>query len=331
MSKIDLESCKFLVWGYKRVYHTHSHIHEGFYRALKLSGKQVDWMDETYDLKNYDMTNTLVITNHDCLYEGDYWPWSEPRISKLPIKDDCFYVVHGLNDHQETRKIFKGKNISVSWNVYNDNSKKLGDLVGIPLTECIFLAEDTPFYPSQKHIEFRWATDLVPEEIEKNKPEQMLSLIDKNIYWVGSVWHVNAVELGEFIRACKEDGVEFIHKGAGQKGVIGIDENIALVRSSYMAPAISGSHHLTEGYAPCRIFKNISYGQFGITNNKRVNDIFGGKLIYNPDAYKLYYEAKERLASMSVEELYTLMDEVANKHTYLNRISSVIEAIKMII
>lgn len=331
MSKINLDTCKFLVWGFKNVYHTHSHIHEGFYRALKLTGKHVDWLDETCDLSNYDLSNTLVITNHDCLYEGDYWPWNKPRISKLPIREDCFYVVHGLNDHKETREIFEGKNISLSWNVYNDYSKKLGDLVGVPLTECVFLDDDIPFYPGQKHLEFRWATDLIPEEIEKNKPDQMLSLIDKSIYWVGTIWQVNASEIGDFIRACKEDGTEFIHTGAGQKGVIGIEENISLVRKSYMAPAISGSHHLTEGYAPCRIFKNISYGQFGITNNKRVNDIFGGKLIYNPDSYKLYYEAKERLASMQVTELHSLMDEVAKKHTYLNRIDAVIKAIRELI
>jgi hypothetical protein len=79
------------------------------------------------------------------------------------------------------------------------------------------------------------------------------------------------------------------------------------------------------------MFKNISYGQFGITNNKRVNDIFGNKLIYNPDSYKLYYEAKERLASMQVTELHALMDEVAKKHTYLNRIDAVIKAIRELI
>jgi len=331
MSRIDLDTCKFLVWGFKNVYHTHSHVHEALYRSLKLSGKEVAWLDETFDLKNYDLSNTLVITNHDCLYEGDYWPSNKERISKLPIKDDCFYVVHGLNDHKETREIFEGKNISLSWNVYNDYSKKLVDLIGVPSTECVFLDEDTPFHPGQKHMEFRWATDLIPEEIEKNKPDKMLSLLNKSIYWVGTIWNLNVSEIGDFIKACKEDGIDFIHKGAGQKGVITIDENISMIRKSYMAPAISGAQHLTLGYAPCRIFKNISYGQFGITNNKRVNEIFGGKLIYNPDSYKLYYEAKERLESMNVNELHSLMDEVAKKHTYLNRLNSIIKAVRILI
>ena len=327
---IDLNTCKYLIWGYKNVYHTHSHIHEGFYRTLKKMGKNVEWMDESFELKNYDITNTLVITNHDCLYDAGYWPWSVRRVSSLPISEEAFYVVHGSNDHAETREIFYGKSNHLSWNVYNDRSAQLTSTYGIPLTQTVFLAEDTPFYPEQRHLEFRWATDLVPEEIEMNKPKELLSLKNTIINWVGTIWQVNGEEISQFIKACKEDGVEFKHIGAGQKGVVSIEENIKLVRESYMAPAISGTHHLTEGYAPCRIFKNISYGQFGITNNKRVQDIFNGNLIYNPDPYKLYYEAKERLSSISVKELHDLMDFVAENHTYINRINAAIEAIKIL-
>jgi len=328
---INLDNCKFLIWGYKNVYHTHSHIHEGFYRALMYLGKNVEWMDEASDISNYDMSNTLVITNHDCLYDNGYWPWEIPKISKLPINTDCFYVVHGLNDHTETREMFENKNISLSWNVFNDISSQFAISYGIPLTDRILLAEDTPFYPKQKHMEFRWATDLTPDEIEKNKPTELLSLKNRIIYWVGSIWSVNEKEISEFTRACSDDNVEFLHIGAGQNGIVTLEDNIKMVRESYMAPAISGSHHLTEGYAPCRIFKNISYGQFGITNNKRVNDIFKNKLIYNSDPYNLYYEAKEKLQDITLQDLHNLMDFVSNNHTYLNRIDAMIKAVKMII
>ena len=54
-------------------------------------------------------------------------------------------------------------------------------------------------------------------------------------------------------------------------------------RSEYFAPAISGSHHLTEGYFPCRAAKNVSYGAFLVTNNKRVHQVFGERGIFNPD------------------------------------------------
>jgi hypothetical protein len=330
---IDFKTCKFLVWGYKNVYHTHGHIHEGFYRALKLSGKDVNWFDQADDISQLDLSNTFVITNHDCIPENGYWPWSTPKVSKIPIRDDCFYAVHGLNDHSEIVEIFANRKNALSWNVLtmSEMRKSLGLSTREPMQNEIMLAEDAPFDESQKHLEFRWATDLLPHEIELNKPTTMLSLRNPIINWVGTVWHVNQVELGEFMRACKEDGIAFNHIGGGQRGVVTIEENIKLVRESYMAPAISGSHHLTEGYAPCRIFKNISYGQFGITNSKQVNQIFGEKLIFNPDPYKLYFEAKERLQSIHISDLHSLMDEVAQKHTYLNRIDVLVKAANIVL
>jgi hypothetical protein len=299
---VNIDTCKFLIWGYKNVYHTHSHIHEGFYRALKLTGKDAQWLDAADNIDGIDFSNTFIITNHDCV-NSSYWPWAKEIKSKLPIREDCFYAVHGLNDHSEIRDIFSKFNNALSWNVYNDFSYKLGLTVGLPLTERIDLDVDSPFYPMQKHLEFRWATDLLPFEIEKNKPTEMLSLKNRIINWVGTIWHVNQKELNLFSKACSEDGVKFIQVGSKSDNHVSIEENIRLIRESYMAPAISGSHHLTEGYAPCRIFKNISYGQFGITNNKRVNEIFGEKLIYNPNPYKLYFEAKEKLQTIKITKM----------------------------
>jgi hypothetical protein len=331
----NLDTCDFVVWGYKNVYHTHTHIHEAFVRTLQLMGKRVRWLDQA-DKHVGTFSNTLVITNHDCI-TNSYWPWETPIRSALPRRDDCFYLIHGMNDVASICDEFS-KYPSLSWNVFHDFSHTLGmpsgdyprPPVGVPLTDCVYLDTDVPFYPNQKHMNFRWATDLIPSEIEANKPNMILGRHSRFINWVGTVWWVNEKELSEFRNACEKDGKEFRHLGGGQQGVISVQENIRLVRTSFMAPAISGSHHLTEGYAPCRIFKNISYGQFGITNSKRVNDIFEGKLIFNPDPHDLYFEAKERLATMKVEELHALMDYVAKKHTYINRINAVFQAIRML-
>ena len=330
---IDLTTCRFIIWGYKNVYHTHAHIHEGFYRTLLYMGKDVEWLDQVDDIRNKDFSNTFFITNHDCVPEnGDYWPWKVQKKSVLPIRNDCFYAVHGMNDHKDIHNIFKNSKKTLSWDVLTMYAmrKKLGLPIGAPPSNQVELEQDSLFDLAKKHLEFRWATDLLPHEIEANKPMELMSLHNKVINWVGTIWWVNEKELSEFKRACQEDGIKFKQFGAGQKGVVSIEENIRLTRSSYMAPTITGSHYLEEGYIPCRIFKNISYGQFGITNSRKVNDLFGGKLIYNPDSYKLYYEAKERLASIHVSELHTLMDEVAQKHTYINRIVVMIKAAKII-
>ena len=318
----SVDNCRIIVWGFTipANYATHSHIHEGFYRAANYLRPDSLWIDSKKQLPS-DLSNTLFITNHDVAMD-------------LPISDDCFYLIHGLNDHDKAKSKFS-RFKHLSWNVYHDcsHSMALGGAGPIPgavdKESGYFIAEDTPYYPKEKRIDFRWATDLLPAEIEAHKPKCILGQDSNVINWVGTVWWVNESELEQFKKACKEDGKEFRHLGAGQNGIISMQDNIKLVRESYMAPAISGTHHITEGYAPCRIFKNISYGQMGITNSPRVNQIFGEKLIFHTDPYRLYWLAKERLASLNISELHSLMDEVAQKHTYLNRLAAIKKAITL--
>lgn len=325
---------KYIVWGYKNVYDTHKHIHEGFFRALQYMGKNVFWYDEADDIKKVDFSNAFIITNHSCVQrEGAYWPWEEvERKSFLPIREDSFYAVHGLHDNQAVNDLFINHKWNLSWNVLTMRAMRhsLNLPVYSKLEDQIWLDEDVPFSLKQRYMEFRWATNLLPHEIEANKPDEMLSLRHRVINWVGTVWWVNENELSEFKQACAFDNIEFKHIGGGQVGVVSNEDNVKLIRQSWMAPAISGSHHLTEGYVPCRIFKNISYGQFGVTNNPKTNELFGGKLIYNSNPHHLYYDAKERLGSTKVSELHELMDIVKEKHTYLNRLASVFKAAQMI-
>jgi hypothetical protein len=39
--------------------------------------------------------------------------------------------------------------------------------------------------------------------------------------------------------------------------------NVAAIRRSRIAPAIAGRWQVEHNYLPCRMFKNISYGQLG--------------------------------------------------------------------
>jgi hypothetical protein len=337
---INLDNPRYIVWGFRSpdLFHTHSFIHSGFYRTLKLTGHDVQWLDHHCDISKVDFGDSVIISEHGAAKAG------------LPIVDSSFYVIHGMNDDPELREKMKGHKNRLSWNVFHDVSHGNSDRWkgqpletveayneflkgGIPDSENkfdrVFLAEDTPFYINERHLDFRWATDLIPSEIEANKPGIVLTG-NKVIHWIGTQWFVNAHELGEFKRACSENGVEFKASGAGQNGVVSIQDNIRLVRESYFAPAIIGSHHLTEGYISCRTFKNISYGRMGITNSKRANDIFGGRLIYEPDPYKLFYVAQEQLQSLPVEKIHELMDYVSANHTYINRIDSILKAARLV-
>ena len=99
------------------------------------------------------------------------------------------------------------------------------------------------------------------------------------------------------------------------------EENKKLIRDSIISPALQTSWQVDHGYIPCRIFKNISYGKMGMTNNRHVQELFDNELIYDNDIEKLVdlgleFEKKEN----KLDIVKKLMKDVRDNHTYLNRI-----------
>lgn len=109
--------------------------------------------------------------------------------------------------------------------------------------------------------------------------------------FVGSVWEPNAANFAELAAAVRRAGLVLAQFGnyfvwdttAAQfdHGVlhfagVSMEENVRLVQQAYLAPSVQGSQHLkhvdeqgvTKAYIPCRIFKNLSYGALGVTNNE---------------------------------------------------------------
>ena len=154
----------------------------------------------------------------------------------------------------------------------------------------------------------------------------------KSIYWVGTIGGGvagNIDQISPFMKACKKNHIKFIHS-CPWAHPISFEENRNLIQKSYMAPTICGTWQLENGYIPCRIFKNISYGQLGITNSKRVYDLFQGKIVYNEDSYQLFYDAKKALKLCTQDQMYELMDFVKASHTYLNRTEHILNFIELL-
>lgn len=298
---------KVVIWGHKLHTHTHSYIHQAFYRAFTALGYKTYWLDEKDLAKNFDFANSLFLT------EGQ-------ADTSIPLREDCFYILH--NCVSPKYAALKAKKRCIILQVYSD------DVLGFETAEkfapCMYrdIANRCLYMP--------WATDLLPNEIDqmKQKVPKNLSQRKRVVHWVGTIGSGqfgNISELAPFQKACREQGISFKHHGN-----LSIDQNIACIQTSYMAPTIVGSWQKKAGYIPCRIFKNISYGQMGITNSYRVYELFEGKIVYNPDTYKLFYDAQKKLKTMTRKELIELMDFVKTKHTYLNRIQTIFDFIKII-
>lgn len=291
-----------VIWGHKLHSHTHSYIHSGFYRAFQSLGYDTHWFDDS------DMDNALVraFDFNNCLFitEGQ-------ACAKMPLIKGNKYVLHNCYDEVMWNKIEDDKIDHLKLQVYTDDilKYKYNQLENI----CTFYEDQgkTLFMP--------WATDLLPKEIV---PFPVIPKTNKS-WWVGTIGDGtfgNREQINPFINACRDNGIEFEHANN-----LSVEENRQRIAESYMAPAIVGAWQKEKNYIPCRIFKNISYGQFGITNSLKVYHLFEENIIYDPYEYRLFGMMVEKMKSPNyTKELTDLITFVREKHTYINRIETIL-------
>lgn len=296
---------KVIIWGHKLHSHTHSYIHYAFYKTFKHLGYETHWFDRNDDVSNFDFNNSLFIT--------------ESQVDQnIPLRDDCRYILHNC-DMKKYKSLFE-QNCCIILQVYSHDvlPRKV-----IKIEDCIY------YQPDDKIIYMPWATDLLPHEIDQVKQELLTRKHKNNIvYWIGTSgggFHGNDNQIDPFAHACQQAGIQFT-KTRGLEA----DTNKDLIQNSYMAPALQGKWQCDVGYIPCRIFKNISYGQMGITNSKAVYDLFKGKIVYNENTYQLFFDAQNRIQNIDINELFELMDFVKDKHTYINRIETLLNFMRFV-
>jgi hypothetical protein len=269
-------------------------------------GKDVLWLEHDERFSELDFSNTLFLSMNTVIQD-------------LPRRDDCFYVVHNIRG-DENESYFDGlpllaTGVHITPNVYSKNVEILGS--------------DIYFEPDDRVLQMRWGADLLPHEIEANKPTRVFNSDSREINYIGTVDPLKEIAMGGFIRACLENGISFnTYGGFNKQEHVSVQEHVQLVKKSYMAPAFQGMDQVQTGYVSCRLFKAISAGQYGVTHSAYANALFGNKLIYEPDGYRLFYHARERLQDIKLEELHALMDDVAANHTYLNKVRAIEHAVR---
>lgn len=300
-----------VIWGYPKDSHTHSYIHEGYYRAFISMGYATYWFNNNDAIRNFDFSDTLFVTSGDV----------ESKL--IPIRKDCLYITHNCPGELFSDVRDRVVNTQVL-------TKDVPNLIGInKINSYTFFDGYTLYQP--------WATNLLPDEIQLEVVKRPTELVVNYVGTVDNKGYSNVFSvLNGFAEGCKEDGIRVLVYGGytpggssgnilNVPGFINNDRHIELIKKSVYAPQICGDFQLDIGYIPCRIFKNISYGHHGITNSKYVNEFFDGQLIYDEDGYSLYKKAKVALPHADTLNLIKL---VRDKHTYLNRIDAILEFFK---
>jgi hypothetical protein len=293
---------KVVIWGWKLHSHTHSYIHYGFYKAFKHLGYDTLWLDNADNVSGINFDNCLFLT------EGQV-------DQNIPKNATSKYILHNCDGARYIDIDLRNRMCLqfFSKDVFKYRLARINDYT--------YTAHDALYQP--------WATDLLPNEFNENDAHNEMN--NRECIWVGSyspedhTAFQNNTELDPFFNECKKNGIRVRVVDPWVKPC-SPEENRTLVHNAFAAPAINGIHQKNTFYIPCRIFKNISYGHFGITNNEHVNTIFDGKLIYDTDPAALFHKmmAKKNSPTM-IEELKYLINEVRTKHTYINRANSILE------
>ena len=310
MNQINIS--QVVLWGHKLHTSQHSYIHYGFYKALQHLGYVILWIDKYDNIDNVDFTNSLFITEGQ-VDEG------------IPIIDNCYYVLFNCNLIK-----YRWKDINIL--LLRVCTKDCQRYVKLKKLDNYIYFEKASIYNEFATLYMTWATDLLPYEIDENirNIDDIIDNSKNDVNIVGTF--TNELSFVKFF--CILNGLNF-NKFGGEFNENNVDfkTNQELIQQSYIAPAIQTEFQVYHGYIPCRIFKNISYGKMGITNNLSVAEFFNGNLIYNSDILKtleLGIEFEKSDKEIKKAKILHLMGYVKQNHTYLNRIKVLFKCLNYI-
>lgn len=287
---------KVIIWGRPLHSHTHSYIHNGFFRACKKLGYDVEWVDSE---EKSGFKNSIIITERGSL-------------NNLTIEDSSVYFIHNLTDDFEKPERDNVHNFFVYHTGYSKSMEQLEKI------------DEYSWYDSKtKTPVIMWATDLLPEEFKEPVVHNANSLSNN---FVGTIQGNNLIS---FAQISANMGKDFINYG-GYTGFpdgngndfFSVEDNIRAIQESYLSFDIREDFHLKNGYIPCRVFKNISYGKWTGTNAVNAKTFFGDHLTAQQNLKSLYEQLEEDSRNVSYDKIKDAMNYVKENHTYINRVKS---------
>lgn len=300
---------KIIIWGHKLGSHTHSYVHNGYYRASQFLGYETHWFDDNDDVSSFDFSNSVFITEHNVR-------------NNMPILKDCIYFDHNSDKpFDNTQRPQHSNYYNFIFFADNWNWPDQSELVEFDTKHF--------FHKKTNTIVTIWATDLLPNEIDLIEPKLHDENLD-SIYFIGTPQGQN---ISKFEQVCNQNK-KYFKKVGGWSGIdsrtqISVLQNAQLVRDSYISFDIrDGNHLIHKRYYPCRLFKNISYGRWTGSNVPEISDLFGEHYTSDSNIESLYYKLVEDSKTCTYEKLKRAMNFVRDNHTYVNRIKSMFSVLE---
>lgn len=277
---------RLVIWGLRTQVHTHRFIHLGFYTTARKLGIDVLWIDN-------DAANTSFVRPGDLVLSVNI------SGSHLPIVSGAKYVLHNFPGHLDDLLSQLHQEDYIHLQVYTKRSscfERLGN--------CTY------FDRASRTLMQPWGTPLLNSEFLKPASLRLRHIS----FWVGSVWdneqnEGNMAQYKQLKMSLRDMGIYLIVARVSE------ELNKLLVNRSALVPSIGGRWQVENGYLPCRMFKNVSFGQIGSSNIDEFHRVFGDSMVCS--------ESMEELVSMDLtlrgdqrRELVLAQQEFVAKHTY---------------
>ena len=240
---------RYVFWGHLGTGADFTHIYRAWSKTLERLGAEVVWVHD-------DPASVPAVT------PGSWVTAMDTAAKHLPVIPGVDYVLHNFS---LADRVEPGHHLNIQ--VYTDAVVLEGNPQ--PFGRLSFFDRDARLLVEP------WGCDLMRHEfLPPVWPEA-----SRTVYWVGSIWN-NEADQGN------EDAIEAMRQHLTSVGLTFVqrrcdtdEENAELVRASRIAPAIAGRWQARVNYLPCRVFKNIAYGQLGITNVRAFGWILGNGIV----------------------------------------------------
>lgn len=283
---MDFPFRRLVIWGLRTQVNTHRFIHLGFYTTARKLGIDVLWLDN-------DAANTPFVRSGDLVLSVNV------AGSHLPIIDGAKYVLHNFQGQLDDILSQLRTDDYITLQVYTKRAigfQRLGN--------CTYFDKES------RTLMQPWGTPLLKSEFLKPASVRLKHIS----FWVGTVWdneqqQGNITEYNQLKIGLRDRGVYLI--------IARVSEalNKLLIHRSALVPSIGGRWQVENGYLPCRMFKNVSFGQIGSSNIGEFSRIFGDCMVHS--------ESIEELVSMDLtlkgaqrRDLVLAQQEIVAKHTY---------------
>lgn len=304
-----------IIWGHKpKKYafgllqrrHTHSYIHEGYFRAFRHMGYRTFWLDELDNFNASEMEDSLFFTE-------------DQAQRNIPVLSSGTYILHHTDNDKfldQGSKVLnlcnyvKPVSLGLSFNYQNVAVEKLDELT---------------YYDSKNRALYQpWATNLLPSEFPIDFGSAQYNSNAKEINYVGSVSHEDLPQ--RFSRF--NSGITDAH--VKLKFFQNISEKNAqrLVVESRISVDVRGAWHKEIGYIPCRIWKSLSYGKFVGSNSPHMKEVFGDYIAYHDEEQELYNITQNDYKNTNLKKIMEFNSWIKSNHTYINRIKNLMKIIQ---